>query len=48
MGLAVKQLVRSAWLIDGYGDLGNRQAVEEAFAMFAAAVDGLKRLHGLP
>ena len=48
MGLAVKQLVRSAWLIDGYGDLGNRQAVEEAYAMFTAAVDGLKRLHGLP
>ena len=35
--LAVKELVRAAWLLDWYGDLGNRQRVESAYAGFGQA-----------
>ena len=35
---AIKRLVRSAWLLDAFGDLGNREHITEAFAQFAAAV----------
>jgi hypothetical protein len=35
---AIKQLVRSAWLLDAFGDLGNREHIAEAFDQFAAAV----------
>jgi hypothetical protein len=34
---SVERLVRAAWLLDEYGDLGNRQQVESAFAAFSAA-----------
>lgn len=36
---AVKQLVRSAWLLDDYGDLGNREKVYAAYDMFEEAVE---------
>ena len=35
---AITKLVRSAWLLDAFGDLGNRQQIIEAFAMFSTAV----------
>lgn len=35
---AIKRLVRSAWLLDAYGDLGNRRRITEAYATFSAAV----------
>ena len=35
---AIKRLVRTAWLLDALGDLGNRQQLTEAYARFAAAV----------
>jgi Heavy metal binding domain len=35
---AIKRLVRSAWLLDAFGDLGNKEHITEAFAQFAAAV----------
>lgn len=35
---AVKRLVLSAWRLDAYGDLGNRQQIGETYARFAAAV----------
>jgi len=34
---SVERLVRAAWLLDEYGDLGNREQVEGTFAAFAAA-----------
>ncbi|MBI3264985.1 MAG: hypothetical protein HYZ58_17810 [Acidobacteria bacterium] len=36
--LAIKQLVRAAWLLDWYADLGDRQQVTEAYGIFASAV----------
>ena len=35
---AVNRLVRSAYLLDAFGDLGNRQQISEAYTGFAAAV----------
>ena len=34
---ALQRLVRFAWLLDAFGDLGNRQQVEDAAAAFARA-----------
>lgn len=36
--LAIKQLVRAAWLLDWYADLGDRQQVTEAYRIFASAI----------
>jgi hypothetical protein len=38
---ALKQLVRSAWLLDDYGDLGNREKVRLAYAWFDEAVEAI-------
>jgi hypothetical protein len=35
---AIKRLVRSAWLLDAFGDLGNRQQITDAYAVFTATV----------
>jgi hypothetical protein len=35
---AVQRVVRFAWLLDSFGDQGNRQQVEEAYAAFRRAV----------
>ena len=35
---ALQRLVRFAWLLDSFGDLGNRQQVEDAYAAFGRAV----------
>jgi hypothetical protein len=35
---AIMRLVRSAWLLDAVGDIGNRQQVVDAYSAFAAAV----------
>ncbi len=39
---AVKQLVRAAWLLDDYGDLGNREKVYAAYDMFDEAVETIQ------
>lgn len=39
---AVKRIVTSAWELDAYGDLGNRQKITEAFQRLATAVGDLK------
>ena len=36
---AIKRLVRTAWLLDAFGDVGNRQQIVEAYSIFGAAVD---------
>ena len=40
--LAVKRVVSSAWEIDGYGDLGNKAKIVEAYERLSAAVADLK------
>jgi hypothetical protein len=39
---AIAQLVRSAYLLDAFGDLGNKQQIVDAFAVFAAAVKDIE------
>jgi hypothetical protein len=40
--LAVKRVVMSAWELDAYGDMGNKQRMSEAYERLAAAVAELK------
>ena len=44
--IAVRHLVRSAWLLDWYGDLGNRQQVGGAYDVFGAAASEIARVYG--
>ena len=46
--LAVKSLVRSAWLLDWYGDLGNRPLIQEAYSVFDSAVRDLRAAYESP
>ena len=43
--IAVRSLVRAAWLLDWYGDLGNRQQVSEAHDVFSEAVRGINQVY---
>ena len=43
--IAVRSLVRAAWLLDWYGDLGNKQQVSEAHDVFSEAVRGINRVY---
>jgi hypothetical protein len=43
---ALQRLVRYAWLLDSFGDLGNRQQVEEAYAAFTRAAGDVSRAFG--
>jgi hypothetical protein len=36
---SIARLVRTAWLLDAFGDLGNRQQIVDAYAVFASAVN---------
>jgi hypothetical protein len=38
VGPAVNRLVRTAYLLDAFGDLGNKQQISDAYAEFAGAV----------
>jgi Heavy metal binding domain len=38
---AIAAVVRTAWLLDAAGDVGNRQQIESAYALFARAVNDL-------
>ena len=42
---ALKQLVRSAWLLDDYGDLGNREKVNAAYDWFDEAVERIQSVY---
>ena len=35
---AVQRVVRTAYMLDAFGDLGNKQQILEAYAIFTAAV----------
>ena len=43
---ALQRLVRFAWLLDAFGDLGNRQQVEDAYAAFARAAGDVAKAFG--
>ena len=43
---ALQQVVRFAWLLDAFGDVGNRQQLETAHAAFARAVEDVTRAFG--
>ena len=43
---ALQRLVRFAWLLDSFGDLGNRQQVEGADAAFAGAAADVSKAFG--
>jgi hypothetical protein len=43
---ALQRVVRFAWLLDSFGDLGNRQQVEEAYGAFARAIADVTRTFG--
>jgi len=36
--------VRTAWLLDAFGDIGNRQQIEDAYRQFASAVAELTEI----
>ena len=44
--IAVRSLVRAAWLLDWYGDLGNKQQVDDAYGVFGSAVALISRVYG--
>ena len=44
--IAVRSLVRAAWLLDWYGDLGNKQQVSDAYDILNAAVADITRVYG--
>lgn len=41
----VKRIVRAAWLLDAYGDQGNREKVESAYRLFESGVSELKKVY---
>ena len=43
--IAVRHLVRAAWLLDWYGDLGNKQQVSSAYDIFGAAASEIVRVY---
>ena len=45
VAVPVKTLVRAAWLLDHYGDLGKRAEVEAAQRLFARGMADLERAH---
>jgi Heavy metal binding domain len=45
VAIPAKKLVRAAWLLDTYGDLGNRLEVESAYRLFHEAIRELETAH---
>ena len=41
---AIKQLLHAAWMLDSFGDLGNREQVTAAYADFSSAVTAIDTL----
>ena len=40
----INRLLRAAWLLDAFGDLGNREQITAAYADFTSAVAGIETL----
>ena len=45
--IAVRHLVRSAYLLDWYGDLGNKNDVDSAYAIFGGAVSEINAVYDI-
>jgi hypothetical protein len=45
---AIKRVVLAAWLLDAYGDMGNKDRLTGAYNQFAAAVADVKAAYGSP
>lgn len=45
--IAVRHLVRSAYLLDWYGDLGNKNNVDNAYAIFGGAVGEINAVYDI-
>jgi heavy metal-binding protein len=41
---AINRLLHAAWLLDAFGDVGNREQITGAYADFRSAVDGIESL----
>jgi Heavy metal binding domain len=48
VAIPAKKLVRAAWLLDTYGDLGNRLQVESAYRLFDEAIRQLETAYEHP
>ena len=46
--IAVRQLVRAAYMLDWYGDLGNKNDVDTAYDIFGTAVGQLSDIYAVP
>jgi hypothetical protein len=46
--IAVRHLVRAAYLLDWYGDLGNKNDVDDAYKVFSASVNEIAGVYDLP
>ena len=46
--IAVRHIVRAAYLLDWYGDLGNKTDVDNAYRVFGSAVGELSAVYDLP
>ena len=46
--IAVRHLVRAAYLLDWYGDLGNKNDVDEAYRVFSDSVTEIAAIYELP
>jgi hypothetical protein len=46
--IAVRHLVRAAYLLDWYGDLGNKNDVDDAYQVFGASVNEIAAVYDLP
>ena len=43
---AIRRVVLAAWMLDLYGDLGNREKLNESYNTFAAAIADIKTAYG--
>ena len=43
--IAIRHLVRAAWLLDWYGDLGNKQQVSGAYDIFGSAASDIAQIY---
>jgi hypothetical protein len=45
---AIKEIVTGAWELDTYGDLGNKEKLDAAYARLSAGVVSLTSVYGQP
>lgn len=45
VSVAVKKVLRAAWLLDAYGDQGNREKVESTYRLFEAGIADLRKVY---